>query len=452
MNSPGKHVFGLRRSALTEIAVYLTALLALDWWGFSGDRFWTVSPHPFWPIVLLLAIQYGTSEALLAAGCATAALLAGNIPPQSIDQDVYTYLFAIVKNPFLWTLAALVLGEIRMRHVRERRELEDSAARLEARGKELAAAYERLKVIKENLESRIATQLRTAVTMYQATRTLERQDPSEVLLGVVDTVRSIMNPIKCSLYLLREDTLEISVGHGWEPGDSHIRVFRPTSTLFREVIGNQRVLCAVNRDDEMILSTEGVLAGPLVDTETGSVLGMLKIEKLGFLDLHFSNIQTFKILCEWIADSYLNAQRFETASGDNVYQPGTQVLTYSFFERQKEFLKRLAVGVGFDVSLIVVRIDNLDEVGTRKAATIPTILREISAGVLRGADQLFEYQPGGTQFCIVLPGTSVKNAEIVAGKLEEVLKGEIAERIAPVKLSLTIRELFRPVSVEEVPS
>ena len=42
---------------------------------FGGDRFAAVSPHPFWIVVLLIAAQYGTSEALAAAALASAALL-----------------------------------------------------------------------------------------------------------------------------------------------------------------------------------------------------------------------------------------------------------------------------------------------------------------------------------------------------------------------------------------
>lgn len=446
MANPLHHstVLGIRRSALLEIVAYLGAALLLDYFVLSGNRFWDVTPHPFWPIVLLMAIQYGTSEALIASALCTIALLAGNMPIQSINQDVYAYLLTVSKHPFMWTVSALVLGEIRMRHVRERMDLEDALEQNVLRNHELANAFEDLSKIKENLEGRIASQLRTAVTMYQAARSLERQDPSEVLLGVVDTIRAILNPEKCSLYLLRDDALEISIGNGWEREENLTRVFRPDSILFQEVIGAQRTLCAVNPEDERILSGEGVLAGPLIDRGTGVVLGMLKIEKLGFLDLHFSNIQTFKVLCDWIADSYLNAQHFEEARSGEGVDETTQILSYTAFERQRDYLQRLAELLRFDLSLIVVRVENTEEIGGRKAASIPSVMREVSSGLLSPADLLCEYQPGGAQYGILLPGRTLEQAWETAASIEEGLRGPGAERIAPARFQITAQNLHQP--------
>jgi hypothetical protein len=340
-------------------------------------------------------------------------------------------------------IAALVLGEVRMRHTRERDELEEALARSVGQERELAMAFERVNTVRQSLEGRIAGQLRTAVTMYQAARSLDRQDPSEVLLGVVDTVLAILNPIKCSLYLLRDDALEISIGHGWTRDDNLHRVFKSTSSLFQEVIGKQRVLCAVNPEDELVLTGQGVLAGPLVDHGTGAVLGMLKIEELGFLDLHFSNIQTFTVLCDWIADSYLSAQHFQEARSAGTVSEETQVLTYKGFERQKEYLMRLASRLRFDLSMIVIRAENPTEIGGRRIVSIPGVLHEVSKSMLRRSDLLCEYQPGGLQYCILLPGATAEKASAIAARLAESLRGPIAERIAPARFQITTQDLHQ---------
>ena len=436
-------ILGVRRTALLEIAGYLLVALLLDRFAFSNDRFWTVSPHPFWPLILLMAVQYGTSEALIATALCTVALLAGNMPVQSINQDIYGYLQTVAKHPFMWMIASLVLGEIRMRHVRERNELEGALAQSVGKERELATAFERVNTVRQRLEGRIASQLRTAVTMYQAARSLDRQDPSEVLLGVVDTVLAILNPVKCSLYLLRDDALEISIGHGWTREDHLTRVFKSNSSLFREVIGSQRVLCAVNPEDELVLAAEGVLAGPLIDHGTGAVLGMLKIEELGFLDLHFSNIQTFTVLCDWIADSYLSAQHFQEARSAGSVGEEMQVLTHKGFERQKEYLVRLADRLRFDLSLIVIRLENPDEIGGRKIVSIPGVLHQVSKSMLRRSDLLCEYQPGGLHYCILLPGATAEKASTIAARLDESLKGPAAERIAPAKFQITTQDLHQ---------
>jgi hypothetical protein len=301
----------LRRNAVIEVAIYLAGALLLDQVFFDGTRFRGVSPHPFWPIVLLVAVHYGTSEALLAALASAAVLFIGNVPPQSITQDTYDYLSNLVAEPVMWFVAAVVLGELRVRHIVERDKLRADLAAAVKREEDMSAAYRRLSSLKDSLEARVAGQMRTAIHMYQAARNLERLDPSEVLLGISEIVNAVMNPERFSLYLLRDDVLEISIGEGWTSASTLSRTFRSDSRLFQEVIGRQRFMCAANRDDELILGHEGVLAGPLIDRETGDVMGMLKIEKMGFFDLHFSNVQTFHVLCDWIADAYLNARRFQ---------------------------------------------------------------------------------------------------------------------------------------------
>lgn len=305
---------GFRRAAVIEVLLYLGAALALDVLFFDGTRFRDVQPHPFWPIVVLAAAQYGTSDGMLAAAAASAALLLGNIPPQDLSQDSYDYITTLVREPVAWFVAATVLGELRMRHIRERDELRHDLDASRRREATLSDAHARVTALKNSLETRVAGHLRSAMTMYGVARSLDRQDSSEVLLSVMEVVRTVMSPEKFSLYLLREDVLEVSIAEGWTAEDRYARVFRSDTGLFQDVIGAQRVLCAANERDEQSLLREGVLAGPLMDNETGDVLGMLKIEALGFFELHFTNVQTFGVLCDWIADAYVSARRLEAAA------------------------------------------------------------------------------------------------------------------------------------------
>ena len=410
-------ILGVRRSAVLEVALYLTAALVLDRWLFDGARYWTVSPHPFWPIVLLTAVQYGTTEALVAAGLASLALLVGNIPEQSISQDHYDYVLTLVREPVMWFVAAIAFGELRMRHMRERSTLQIDLAETLKREQDVNAGYSRLTVVKNNLESRIAGQLRSAITMYQAARSLETMDPSEVLLNVMDVVRIIMNPEKFSLYLLENDVLEVCTGEGWTAEDSLSRIFRPDSRLFHEVIARQRVVCGANEEDERILGSEGILAGPLMDRETGQVIGMLKIERIGFFELHFSNVQTFGVLCDWIADAYVNARRFQSAESDSFTDAGTGLLSYALFERQNTYVRDLGRCVGFSVSTLLLSVDNEDALPADLRARLPRITAAAVTRVLRQTDQAFDGRRSGHLCCILMPNTTREEADRVGERL-----------------------------------
>lgn len=420
-------ILGIRRSALLEVVLYLTAALVLDALLFDGTRYRSLSLHPFWPIVLLTAVQYGTTEALVAAGLASAALLVGNIPEQAISQDHYEYLFTLVREPVMWFVAAIAFGELRMRHMRERSALRVDLAKALEREQGVSAAYSRLTVVKDNLETRIAGQLRSAITMYQAARSLEKMDPSEVLLNVMEVVRIIMNPEKFSLYLLENGVLEVCTGEGWTAEDSLSRVFRADSPLFHEVIARQRVVCGANEEDERVLANEGILAGPLMDRESGQVIGMLKIERIGFFELHFSNVQTFGVLCDWIADAYVNARRFQTAESDSFVDPATGLLSYGVFERQATYLLALGQRLGFSMSTLLLGVDNEEALSADVRAQLPRIAAAAVRRALRKTDQAFDGRRSGHICCVLMPATTRTEADCVGDRLLADLSQVVAD-------------------------
>ncbi len=145
-------LLGVRVSALVEIALFLVGALLIDHFFAAGNRFAGVEPHPFWIIVLLISVQYGTNEGIVAAIASSAALLAWNLPPQTIDQEFYTYLFRVAFNPMLWCTTAIVVGELRMRYARRERELTELLADAEHREETIALAYQELIAAHERLE------------------------------------------------------------------------------------------------------------------------------------------------------------------------------------------------------------------------------------------------------------------------------------------------------------
>ena len=111
---------GLRGSAWLEMALFFGVTLGWDHFLGQGTRFAHVSPHPFWAVVLLMSGYYGLREGLVAAVAAAVLFRAGHLPAQQIDQQVYDYAWAVLREPLLWLLAAAVLGEIRRQHERAR--------------------------------------------------------------------------------------------------------------------------------------------------------------------------------------------------------------------------------------------------------------------------------------------------------------------------------------------
>ncbi|HYR84025.1 MAG TPA: GAF domain-containing protein [Terriglobia bacterium] len=434
--------FGVRRSAIIETGLYLGTALLIDYLFFDGLRFSSVSPHPFWPIVLLTTAQYGTTEGLFAALAATIVLLAGNLPERNMSQDIYDYMFHINRTPLMWFAAAVIWGELRNRHRGETAELRAELHTMKQRSSDLSAAYKRMAELKEKLEVHVAGQLKTAVRMYEAARGIDKLEPADVISGVSNFVRVVMNPEKFSVFLLKNDGLELAATQGWEREDRYAWNLGSHSVLFREVIGRQRFLCGVSRDEDALLSHEGVLAGPLISSD-GEVLGMLKIEKLGFLELNLSSVQTFKVLCEWIATAYANALRYKSACSDKVFDESTSLFTHGFFERQVSFLSQLAERVGFDVSLVVLRLDNPAELTDFQRGSIPALIGEAVKASLRKTDMAFDYRQAGSECFIILPNTTLEDAQMVAQKLLTRIGTSLPHDTAGARFSANIQAIHR---------
>lgn len=445
------HFLGVRRSALVEIAVFLAAAIAFDILAGAGERFELVNPHPFWAIVLLIAAQYGTNEALLAAGIASLALRVGNIPPQSVAQDLYDYWWQLLRLPILWFAAGGMIGELCHRHLRSRAVVERRLKETEARESNIRSAFEKLNKVKQGLETAIASQLHSAVTLYQAAKKVERLDPGAVLDGATSLVKAVMSPSKFSVFIMTNAGLELSLAEGWDADDPFPRAYSPASDLFRRVIGEREILSVACAEDGRLLAGHAMLAGPLVDSESGEALGMLKIERLGFLALNVSSIQSFRSLCAWISEAYAKARRHQAAQSGSVFNLETQLLTHHFWERESAFLTRLARRMRFPLSSVSLRVENSSELTPDQLSRVARSVSNSVAKVLRTTDLVFDSGLANREYTLLLTGTPMENVSVVVNKLIEELETQLGDLAGVARLTTTAQSLYRP-PVEGAPT
>lgn len=417
---------GLRRSALIETLLYLAVALAVDRFLGAGDRFVNSSPHPFWPIVLLVAVQYGTGEGLFAALASTAAFRAWNLPVEGFGFDSYEYLWRLGALPLQWLTAAGVLGELRRRHLRREAVLAGELAEAGAREKEITAAFEQQRKVKYKLEETVAANMRSAVSLYLAAQHVEQLDPLEVLSGAEALVSAGLSPEKFSLYLLDGPRLIGVVRHGHAAGEERDLAIDASSPLFRRVIGEKKILCVARPEDRPALGREAVLAGPLVAEETGETLGMLRIEEMGFLAMNMAALQNFEVICRWIASALVKAQKHQDSHTGAAFNINTQILSHAFYEQQSVFLQRIARRMRFDLTALTVKVDNASEMPISHCAEVGAVLGACIGRALRNTDLAFDAERPGGEFTILLVNTSLVQARVVARKLEGDLRSRLA--------------------------
>ena len=423
-----RKVFGIRLSAIVEVAAFLVVMLLIDaLWG-RGQRFVGVSPHPFWIAVLLAASWYGLREALFAAVACSFVMLAGNVAPQLPGEGGYAWLMRVMREPLLWLVAAIVLGELRDALRRHAQALREEAAIAQDRTEGLIKACDRLMRQKDSLETRIADQTLTVHAMYRASRAIERDGVGDVLVGVGDLVRTSLSPKKFSLYLLNGQKLEAAASEGWTQHDRYARVIDAAAPLFEAIVGSRRHLVVANADDEALLRDEGLMAGPIVNTENHTVVGMLKIEAMDFLDLTPSSVQNFKTLCEWIGAAISNAQRLERTRRPGAAGAIGRIAPPSMLGPLTAMFQDLALRARIDVAMVHLEL----------IADNPTRDPQVHAALAAAVDQAMQRvgEPGqmcvasdaGSSFVLLCPHVTPDNARGPALRFVNALRQTLEER------------------------
>lgn len=447
----------LRPIVFVEIAVFLGVALLVDHFVLQDDRLQHIHPHPFWALVLLLSVQYGTIAGLLAAVASSVALLFGNLPPQSLDQDIHQWLFAVFKLPLLWSVTAVVLGELSARYLADRYRLQRLLTDSREREAMLTDSFHHLNAIKEKLEVRVASQWRTVSRTWKAARAVERLEPNRVLNGALDLVENLLEPEKFSIYTFQDSRLELSDKRGWDDDDTYVRTYRAEDSLFVAIVGERRVLCVNDPEDELILESEGVLAGPLVVPSTGEFLGMVKIESLGFTQLSLSTIENFQFICEWIGSIYGNATQHRQGDESSLFLGEQQLYNEAFFDRHKAFLADLARRIGFDLAMIKVQLEDYDTLPREMRDRFATALGKAVKAVLRATDLAFQQRGETGEFAIFLPGAKKRYLGLVKGRLRQAMEQDLAAYGDDLKYDFEVeilahRDVLAPVGEAGVPA
>lgn len=447
-----KTFLGLQISAFFEIFLFLSMALLVDIFLLDNNRYITIQPHPFWIIVLLISSQYGTREGLLSVALSSIALLAWNIPEPQTGQNVYYHLLHISREPLMWLITAFVLGEIRMRHIRERSELMASLHTAHERENTLSQAYLNMKKLKEKLEIHIASELHSSINTYNAMRTLNTLNPSRTLLGIEEMVKAVLDPEKFSIYALGPQGLESAICTGWDKDETYSRRFPNTSAIYKEIVGRQRMLCCINDSDAKMLGSEGLIAAPLIDADTGNVFGMLKVEDIGFSKLTLSNVESFRILCEVSGLAHSNAEKYRQAEINSIIHQGNDLFSHAFFQQQCALFTQLANITKLTPVVISFKLMNSRDFSTKEKALLAEAIKRLIHGKILDVAQLFNGKKTGTEFHILLPSTSNDRLKFAAREIEAGLEHSTDPLLSRAKIMMAYHSLgIKKDQIRQVP-
>lgn len=143
----------------------------------------------------------------------------------------------------------------------------------------------------------------------------------------------------------------------------------------------------------------------------------------GFSDVDVRMLSTFS---SEIAESLQNAKILKKTRELTVKDDLTEAYNRRFFESYLEEELKRARRFGSPLSLIFMDVDNLKEVNNQFGHLMGShVLKEITHRVIltiRGIDKVIRY--GGDEFCILLPETDTRGAQVVAERIRMTISRE----------------------------
>jgi hypothetical protein len=428
--------------AIGELAVFLTLLFLLEIFVFGGRINDAIAPHPYWAAILYLSLRYGTNEGVSAAIICALLLFGRNVFTVSDATAAQTYFLNYGLQSALSIMAAVAIGQVRGRLTAEQKATVSNLEGARLRIASLEAENKALRTVNLNLEQQADGQMETVLALYQAAKSMEGVDRHTIIHALADLVQTVASPQKFSIYLLADGKLETAYRAGWTNDDRFVTTFDRSSRLYAAVIAGRKRLCTATREDEAILDGQGVLAAPLASVDTGQVVGMLKIESIGFTGVSAATLKKFDILCDWVGTAYARGQMYERAVSASAWNPEHTMLANGVFEQMTSLLS--ALGNRFDIHLSQIVISFADHESTPEdhRSVISAGIAASVAECLRKTDLAFEHRRTAWEYAILLPGANLTEA----GVLAERLRNDLATRFDELDLSAAPNVSVRPIS------
>lgn len=422
-SSPPLIFLGLRVSAIVEIFLFIAALLIINQIFGDGKRYIHATPHPFWILIILISIQYGMKEGLLAVVFSIIALYAGNVPPQEPNETLFEYQVRLAWNPVFWFITAFVLGQIKKRHDSDRELLLHNLERSEKETKAITEAYISLKGMKENLEAHLAGQLKTTAAIFKSFKSLGSINPNQILINLPAVVVPVLNPKKFSVYSFGPNGFEPVMAYGWSQDEKYKRRFNLDDPLSQCILKGQKIVTIVNTNDRKIFRGEGILAAPLIDSETHEIFGMLKVEEMDVYELNLSSLETFKMLCELIGISYTNARQYKKLEDNTIYPTDVPYFSYNFYKLQIEILKKVMHAAQLPLTQMNIKFEYHPSEGQAETTFVSSVLYILLKEVLPDIAYVCHGRRKWMDFIIVLPGIGETEISQLKDKLMQAIKG-----------------------------
>ncbi len=405
------HIEALIGVALVSVA----GVVVPGHWGFL-----TLHPHPFWIVVLGIAIRYGapsgTVAGLLAAFSACAALW---LRPDALFQPIPAHAMI---EPFLFVVVGTLIGHA-VRAQRQRL-TEAEATRTQATDALHALMQEHAAThaVKIELEKQIVSQPDSVMTLYAVAKGLETLHIDALYPAMLGLIQRFMAAEAATCYRMDGHMMRAVAAlpkRLHEDGEPpHI-----PSGLIAQAIRERRVVTVRDRllthGPDALRGEPVLVAGPLLDRD-GAVIGVVTVERLPFTKLTPTSVRLFGLVLDWGAAALQNATRYAATRASSALdeESGAYRGEYMLRLARQESLRSRRYQL--PCSIVMMQIDGYDMIAAPVRAELTRTVLGIAGSGLRTVDTIGHHPTPGT-FILILPMTAMESMQVAVARIDDSL-------------------------------
>ncbi|MCM8543220.1 MAG: GAF domain-containing protein [Lentisphaeraceae bacterium] len=313
--------------------------------------------NPLLIFVIIMAARYGIICGLYSAALTSGAFFLWAFPNQRIH--VWEPSSYPLQQSFIIWILGIVIGSISSRHLNKVKSLKKTLDENKEQIDRLDKDKDLLLKVNHKLEDRILNEVHSLDQLYQISKGLEGLDLEYTYEKIPEIVCDTMNAEKASIYILHDKEMVLKENHGWTENMANRNKFTMDNSLMGLAWKHKNVQCI--RDfltgDKMLDSIgESVLSAPLISND-GSVLGIINIETIPFMEINRTSIIRLRLLAEWFSlvlkKAYLVEKMQEKMIIDE--KMGVYKKTYLLKRLKEEFTRSRKYDL--PLSLLFLKID-----------------------------------------------------------------------------------------------
>ncbi|MDQ4127372.1 MAG: GGDEF domain-containing protein [Actinomycetota bacterium] len=427
-SKPGRTIAAFRSAlgesqplAYAEMVAGLGILVALNLLLFRDDPgFKHVDPHPFWLVILPIAIRYGALPGY-AVGALSAVVYVALVLPQAGASLSPASIFGtqVLLDPVLFLLVGAALGELRESHKRSHKRLAAKYDEVEAGLQDLAQRYLAALELSRELERRIDSQTSSVMTLYQAAKALEDLDIQGLPPSILELTATFIDAEACALYLRQNERFVLEAARPDSVDFDRPKVLDTGRGLPSIVVAERRTATVrdtvVEATPARIMSERLLMATPLL-SEDQEVMGILVVEKMPFLRFTPAAVKLFTLLGDWASRALHRALRFQQTQDRNIEDELTGAYNYSYVTKRLDEETARAQQYGLPLSVVALRVDGYEEI---LPVRLPGVLRTMSLVFrhhIRPIDILGRYSSEDV-FLMILPHLGLEEGRALAARI-----------------------------------